>query len=54
MISLIKILNEMSDDTLYRKIVMIQELFESGQFSEGMSELELLRQELHGINTRKW
>ena len=41
-------------DQLYRKVVMIQELFESGQFGEGMRELELLRQEIHGINTRKW
>ena len=31
---------------------MIQELFESGNYSEGMSELELLRQDLHGISTR--
>ena len=44
----------MNRDKLYRKIVIIQELFESGQFSEGMSELELLRQEIHGINTRKY
>ena len=44
----------MSSDTLYRKIVMIQELFESGQYSEGMRELELLRQELHGISNRRY
>ena len=37
---------------LYSRIIMIQELFESGNYSEGMSELELLRQDLHGISTR--
>ena len=44
----------MNRDQLYRRITMIQELFESGQYGEGMRELELLRQEIHGINTRKW
>jgi hypothetical protein len=35
---------------LYQKIVIIQELFESGNYREGMEELELLRQEIHKIH----
>ena len=49
-----ELIKDMNKDQLYRRITLIQELFESGQFGEGMRELELLRQEIHGINTRKW
>ena len=49
-----ELIKDMNKDQLYRKITMIQELFENGQFGEGMRELELLRQEIHGINTRKY
>ena len=54
MVSMNPIINNMNRDQLYRRITMIQELFESGQYGEGMRELELLRQEIHGINTRKY